>query len=168
VPICHAIIAPHYDDEIIGCYGVLARARSSGLYVVVLYAGQSCEMGGHLVEDLFGVTTDKIRRTQDVLSVCSDTGVPVRLYAPDPYYEHHPEHKRWGQIAEQLFRDRQVQELVFYVTRMNAPYIFEVSKPQDKRSALDACYPEKSDLWRNDHRFFLFEGRCQWLDPNRV
>ena len=83
------------------------------------------------------------------------------FYFPDPIYENHPKHREWGFIGESLARSG--IEVIFYTTNMNAPYIHEVEKSIEKRQLLDKVYKSQSELWRFDHKYFLFEGRCRWI-----
>lgn len=160
----HILIAPHGDDEIIGCYQLLCRARAHQEIVKVFYP-----MGVGSWEQ-YTCTSFNLIPVTDVIGLHAGMSpVPdICLHAPDPHFETHPEHRHWGMYAERLFRDGNVGALCFYSTIMNAPYIFEVSEPQKKRQALDDCYPSKSSLWKYDHKFFLFEGSCRWMNPNQV
>lgn len=151
------IIAPHPDDEVIGCLSVLLSARLHAQETLaIFYPCGLSDSGPHAVKKKFGVAiTDKLPDLEK-----SDT-----IYAPDPYFEFHPEHRRWGHFAESLYRDRKVGSLLFYSINMSAPYIFEVPAPKMKRSILDECYSHKRDMWLYEHKYFLFEGLCAWTEP---
>lgn len=156
----YIIIAPHPDDEIIGCHGLLRQAIRLGEKIGIFYADidfQSSEIARWI-----GLAFSVSILQGSLASHIIDTHGQVCLVAPDPYYEAHPEHRRWGQMSERYFREGQIDRLMFYSTIMRAPYIFEVSDPRVKKSALDLYYPDKSDLWKFDHRYFIFEGRIEW------
>ena len=82
------------------------------------------------------------------------------FYFPDPIYEKHPLHRRWGSVGEDLAR--RGMNVIFYNTNMNAPYIHEVINVSGKESLLNTIYPSQSDLWKYEKKYVLFEGYCQW------
>jgi hypothetical protein len=149
-----AIWAPHGDDELIGCYSVLTT-RAVGL--VTVYYG-SIDEGCLKASLMFGFPYhnfyEKAAAVWDLWDI---------VYAPDPDYDVHPEHQWFGSMARRYFRTGRINRLIHYTTQMSAPYISEVESPIEKRDALNECYPLKSDLWRYDHRYWLFEGYCELL-----
>jgi len=153
------IVAPHIDDEIIGCYEILTNQEVS---IAVVY----------------GETPDLIRKDealafkQKLLNVkmqyFSSQSIPpiflnpkTTFYFPDPYFEIHPKHRMWGAIGESLLRNG--LDIIFYSVNMNAPYIHEVEHWLKKKELLDEIYPSQKDLWTADAKYYLFEGRCKWL-----
>jgi len=146
----YIIIAPHADDEIIGCYELLA----SGLVAKVLFPDDVAltEANASSEHFLFG---RQLIEDHDFYN-----GHYIYLF-PDPYFEAHPKHRELGSLGEGLLRqDRQV---IFYSTTMSAPYIHEVSQPEIKRHCLSKLYPKKHSLWEYEHKYFLFEGYNQWV-----
>jgi hypothetical protein len=48
-----------------------------------------------------------------------------------------------------------------YSTQMDNPvFVRECSYPSDKRRILDECFVSQRDLWKYDHKYFLYEGHC--------
>ena len=152
------IIAPHPDDEIIGCFKQLKNPANN---LVIIYSGN----------------TDAARR-ESVLALKKEldyikiqlfqNSVPPtflnrmnRFFFPDPIYETHPKHREWGMMGEMYARSG--FDVTFYSTNMNAPYIHEVTLPEDKQYLLDKIYPDQKSLWEYDHKYFLFEGYCKWI-----
>ena len=151
------IIAPHPDDEIIGAYKYLTKP---GVRPIIIYSG---DLDGARKESVL-----KLKEHVDCKLQIFQMTVPqpflhqANTYLfPDPIYELHPVHRSWGMMGEQLARNG--FDVVFYSTNMNAPYIHEVPKPDEKRALLEKVYPDQGDLWEYDHKYFLFEGYCKWV-----
>jgi hypothetical protein len=151
------IIAPHFDDELIGCYEILTNP---------------------IIKPIIIYMQDDIERKQEALSLKKyldniqvqlfQKSIPTMflnpsniLYFPDHSYEIHPEHRKWGAVGEDYLR--QGLNIHFYSTNMNAPYIHEVKEFKQKRHLLEKVYPGQKNLWKYDHKYFLFEGRCKWI-----
>lgn len=151
------IIAPHADDEIIGCFSVI---NDPDIRAHILFTEDIDKQRQDEVE--------KIRNFIDIKSYLFVSSIPqvflnkdTTLYFPDPVYEIHPAHRKQGAVGESLAR--QGLKVIFYSTNMNAPYIREVEDPNMKKEMLNSIYPSQMDLWKYDHKYFLFEGFCQWL-----
>jgi LmbE family N-acetylglucosaminyl deacetylase len=147
------ILAPHADDELIGCFSLLQVALAH--VEVVYYATSDAMSEAKASSDTYGFDVRHIEQFS-----FPDFGKGVLYLAPDPYYELHPEHRRFGNIGMELLRKG--GQVMFYVTNMQAPYICEQPLFDVKRNMLNRLYPGKSDLWALDHKYFLFEGYCQW------
>ncbi len=156
----HIIIAPHADDEIIGCFSVLKGTHT------VLFPSESICIEAQKSSEYFGYARDII----DLVTLPHITHEISKkggfLFVPDPIYEWHPEHRKWGYEGEKLIRAG-FNNVVFYSVNMTAPYIREVENTYVHRNVkgkvLDECYPTKKSLWEHDHKYFLFEGFCLWV-----
>jgi len=149
------IIAPHADDEVIGCYEIIMNERS-----IVIYTNN-----GHSHR---GEEATKLKATTMISEQLFNKDIPTFLmdpkytyYFPDPIYETHPDHRRWGSFGEQMVRNG--FDVVFYSTNMQAPYIHEVQDYSGKLKLLNNTYMSQKSLWEYDHRYYLFEGRVKWL-----
>lgn len=151
----YVILAPHADDEIIGCFDVLSAPNHRVSHVV--YPNYAALQEAREMAEMFGV---ELALTGDLIDVLKAGGT---LFAPDPNYDYHPEHRRWGHTAERTARENNDINVVWYNTNMNAPYIREVRRWKRKRDLLNKFYPAKSSLWEYDHRYYLFEGQCTWI-----
>lgn len=149
------IIAPHCDDEIIGNYEMLIKTNP-----IVIYDGETPESRREKALKL----KDKIELKVQLFQMTIPQSLLNRdniFYIPDPIYEIHPLHRRWGTLGEKLAREG--YNIVFYSTNMNAPYIHECKDSDLKEDLLNEIYPDQSDLWKYEKKYILFEGRCQWL-----
>lgn len=150
------IISPHPDDEIIGCAGTLIKDEKP----IIIYTED--------LEEERKKEALKLREYVDIKAQFFLRSIPSQLlnkqnifYFPDPIYETHPAHRLQGAIGEQLVRGG--FDVVFYNTNMRAPYCHEVENPKKKETLLNNVYPSQKDLWAQDAKYYLFEGRCKWL-----
>lgn len=148
------IVAPHPDDEIIGCFGKLTEN------CIIIYDG---ETGAQRREEILN-----LREFYPSCKQLFQKTIPPSflnrlnmILIPDPIYETHPLHRRWGALGEKLVRDG--QNVIFYNTTMTAPYIHEVEDSEKKLYLLNDVYPSQSDLWRYEKKYILFEGYCKWI-----
>lgn len=148
------IIAPHPDDEIIGCYEHLTNES------IIIYDGDTPK--DRREEAL------NLRRHYPNIKQLFQKNIPQQFrnnlnmfYLPDPVYEIHPLHRYWGQIGEQMAREGLF--VVFYNTTMTAPYIHETRHPHKKEAILNEVYPSQKSLWEYEKKFILFEGYCKWM-----
>jgi len=149
------IIAPHPDDEIIGCYKYLTTTNP-----IIIYDGDT--------ENERREETKKLRDHVEIKMQMFQKSIPTTfinkdtiIYVPDPIYERHPLHRYWGFEGEKLARKG--YNVVFYNTNMNAPYIHEVENVAAKEALLNTVYPSQSNLWKYEKKYILFEGYNQWL-----
>lgn len=153
----HVIVAPHPDDEIIGCYEVLQREEN----IIIIYS-PDVDMNRRkeavtLKDRIEGI---KVQMFQNSIPMSMHND-KFRFYFPDPVYEIHPKHRQLGMSGEQYAR--MGLDVIFYTTSMNAPYIHETVSPNMKEDLLNKVYPSQSDMWRFEKKYVLFEGYCKWI-----
>ncbi len=145
------IIAPHADDEIIGCWELLHAKRVR----MVVFPTEAIRQEALSTTLLF---EHQVALYSDLQFTASD----VIYMFPDHTYELHPEHRKYGAMGENLLREG-LSNICFYSTNMNAPYIHVVQDPVAKLTALNYLYPNKKSLWEYDHKYYLFEGYTKWI-----
>ena len=153
----HIIIAPHPDDEVIGCGEVLMKNEKTVIvYTDVDVPNERKEEALKLKEHFKNIKAQMFLKS-----------VPAHLlskenifYFPDPINETHPEHRKQGMLGEEMARTG--FDVVFYSTNMQAPYIHSV-KFSEKEEVLNKIYPSQKSLWEKEKKYILFEGRCKWL-----
>ena len=163
----HVIIAPHADDEIVGCFSVLMSREVKSVWfpdrIIVQEATESSFIYDYSREVIPADYGEVIKIFFNLANeILHSNGL---MFFPDPVYEWHPDHVQWGNVGVSLFR-MGFTNIVFYSVNMTAQYISKTKFAEDKKNALNNCYPEKSDLWKYDHKYFLFEGYNKWLQPN--
>jgi hypothetical protein len=147
----YVIVAPHADDEIIGCYSLLKTGKVKKVVFGTVGAMMEAEASSH--------NFDFSAHSLDNYDF--DTNPNEVLFFPDPTTETHPEHRRIGMLGEELLRAG--REVVFYSTNMSAPYISEQQASANKLRCLNNLYPLKKALWKYEHKYFLFEGYTLWI-----
>ena len=173
--VTHIILAPHPDDEVIGCFSILRQPSGR---ILVVYSGRFDKAREQEIMRLsveFPLTMNWLDCGSTVLFLdhLRLKGDKIWVYAPDPHWEHHPDHKS---ISSQVWPYCQAHNVPFctYSTDMNVPYLRELSgtMQEQKRVMLEKCFPSQKSLWEYDHKYFLFEGISLWnpaalsLSPN--
>jgi len=152
------IVSPHCDDELIGCYEVLAKQEPTIIVYTDVETLAKRREEALTLKDHFTVTAQFFHKSIPQSFIDNKESV---FYFPDPIYETHPMHRKYGAIGEEMARSG--KEVIFYSVNMQAPYIHELVIPEDKKELMDQIYPSQKDLWSMDNRYFLFEGRCKWM-----
>ena len=149
------IVAPHPDDEIIGCYKYLIKDTP-----IIIYDG-GAEQGRRAETKILREHADvKIQLFQNSIPP-NFLNIDTVFFFPDPIYETHPLHRKWGSIGEEIAR--RGLNVIFYSTNMNAPYIHEVENTSGKLALLNTVYPSQKSLWEFERKYVLFEGYNQWI-----
>jgi len=149
------IIAPHPDDEVIGCYEILKKHNP-----IIIYTAR----------DIPNDRREQARKLRDHFDIKGQfflSTIPSNFlhnsnmfFFPHPVYETHFEHRMQGMVGEQLLRAGN-PNIYFYITEMNAPFKFEADS--EKKEMLDKCYPDQASMWKYEHKYFLFSGYDKWV-----
>jgi hypothetical protein len=149
------IIAPHPDDEIIGCYEVL----KSGVKPIILFSPTTTQRENEALKLKEYVGIRAVFFCQNIPSDLLDKS--NTFYFPNPVYETHPLHREKGMVGEILLRNG--FDVIFYSTEMNYHAKYECKDPTGKRNLLNTIYPGQMDLWRYDYKYWLFSGYEKWV-----
>jgi len=148
------IIAPHPDDELIGCLSLIETGRVDTV-VYLDVPNEIRRQEARTVCHAFSLHYKEMR-IEDIL--CQGLGpTSDNLLLLPSLLDGHILHRR----AHMLGEDKPL--VGYYSTRMQDGWVREVYNPEAKRKVLDYYYPSQSSLWQYDHRYFLFEGviiRC--------
>ena len=141
------IIAPHADDELIGCFTkIWANEIHEVIYVETT---DEREVEAHKFCDYFNI---RGRFLHGDIWRLLDLPPRYTYYIPSPE-DGHPLHSL---VYYLMFHE--YKNLVVYSTQMKDYFVREVNDPLHKKSLLDKYYPSQKSLWEFDHKYFLFEG----------
>lgn len=144
------IFAPHFDDELIGCYSLLKNKCIS--HVIFFHnvfneydpnrlaEAQKCAdtFGFHMVSML----TFRLPKIPE----------GALLYVPH-IADGHPEHKQVNSLAYTLPNKK-----YFYSVDMNVTKnVLSPDTSRDKKQQLDNIYPSQKKLWKKNAKYYLFE-----------
>lgn len=152
------IVAPHVDDECVGCFEILNNPANK---ITIIYGADATaerRKEAFKLREVFPNVGNQVFHASVPSAYISDD---CTLYFPDPISESHPSHRGWGFIGEQLVRSG--VDVIFYTTLMNVPYIHEVEDPMKKEAILNRIYPSQKTLWKTEKKYILFEGRLKWI-----
>lgn len=143
----YIIIAPHPDDEIIGCY----RLFKNQLIKKIIY--------------IYPIDTNRL---EEIKQFSLNYGIEYEIIPIELLYEnldreesylvpslndHHPLHRQVNTMLRTFKKG-------YYSIDMNTEYIQELSKEESKEKEfiLNRYYPSQSSLWSVDKKYVLFEG----------
>jgi len=149
------IIAPHIDDELIGCWSVFNNPENN---ISVVWLCELTDTRKHEGLTLKGLSVNGwIKASIDRLEFGHENVTHIiESYKPEEVYvasrkDSHIEHK----IANSLFRKYATH---FYsVDMVEGRYIGE-EESKLKRYALDVTFPSQMNLWATNAKYYLFES----------
>ena len=149
------IVEPHPDDSIIGCFNLLETGRVEEI-IAIANDDHDREKEQDNVANSYHVKLTRIH-TDELLGVLSKLKPGTPVFVPDPH-ENHPLHKFVTNSALVI----STLDVYFYSTQMDVYYIRESKALSPtgrfKEKRLNECYPSQADMWKYEHKYFLFEG----------
>jgi hypothetical protein len=143
------ILAPHIDDEVIGCYSKLSEVTDVYYFYECTKerkkeAKRVAKLFGYRVH--FNAKIDKINFNK-----------VKRVYAPGSY-DLHKDHKTVNKKIKQIHLEHSF-ELFFYSIDMNRKPVY-LKKDSSKKKKLLDIFKSQNTLF-NDEKYFLFEDIYQ-------
>ena len=151
------IIAPHPDDEILGCGGLIGRVKQEGgkVYILIVTVGNTELYGGKSNVDA------RMKETEDVMKFIKADGYDVCLVGDDY-------HLKLDTVPQKKLVDLIEKESKFSLNKIKPdvvviPFIGSVN--QDHRAvsqaALTACRPRPHELKAFQSVVLLYEDPAQ-------
>ncbi len=149
----YVIIAPHPDDELIGCFTLFDK----GLVKKVIYIDDNKERAAKArkLTSSMGVDVEFIPFNEFVAGTSKYGLSQEEDYLVPCLQDNHFKHKVVN-ILTRLGSKR----VGYYTTQMDTEFTRPLTKElsEKKRKALNRYYPDQKSLWQYDHKYFLFEG----------
>jgi hypothetical protein len=181
----HVVVRPHADDEAIGCFELykdIDYMNKQGADIVLHTVGFEAvrrslddEANRKLQErDLETTAFLNNFRTVRVLTLfpsIESFWLSLHLLLPPgrqrdivvwfPFpAEVNPLHRRVASLIHHKPLSCNVN-CGLYSTQMDNPtFVRECLYSSEKRRILDECFVSQSSLWKYEHKYFLYEGRC--------
>jgi hypothetical protein len=168
----HIIVAPHADDELIGCGEILLHAEN---VTVLLQEGMPNDarmketeavLQCILLNAQLGLkrVVERLSIQNYVKSVCARRKPTTQvIWFPDPHYETHPEHKLFtDDLKQKILHNMAGCPVIFglYSVRMNTPYLHKLDKGTcASKMILADHYVSQSEYFKQHNDSFFFEGR---------
>jgi len=159
----HIILAPHWDDEVIGCFEVLLNKENK---CVVGFKNYNAPLSvtrlqeANAVAKTLNYDVHMFDDVCDLLEKMFDDIVLVKplatIYFPDMRDNHI--HHTLTYSAAHIMCEHLLLKKCIYTTRMNTEYTRLCTQPEHKSEVLK-LYETQSDLLNTDKKYSLFEGR---------
>ena len=144
----YIIIAPHPDDELIGCFMLFKRK----LVKKVIYIEPDIVRKNEAIYfcEAMRVQCVFIEKAEELNKIFVEKD---HIYMAPSLQDHHPLHKMISVLGKRF-------RFGLYSIDMNAEFVKELHPRlrDEKREILNKYYSSQKSLWENDHKYFLFEG----------
>jgi len=162
------IIAPHPDDEVIGCYQILQEhlegKADNNLVIAYLYDHSGDVRRRELLDANSKFNSSTLFSFKEIKAFISANVTRLdRIFIPDKY-EVHPHHvlvrNEMLALLSTAFGNFPKDTVYNYSIDMRNRDIAVLSPEQfaRKRLLLNELYPSQKQLWENNNKYFLFES----------
>ena len=158
------ILAPHPDDEVIGCFSVLNKNLNENIknnidYVVYFLTGndtrhaEAIKCSKHFKFKPIFVTPSTMFDNEELYKLYENDKINT-LYIPS-IKDRHPLHKQVNKISNTINAEKKV----YYTIDKNIDYdVLGRRRIKMKRDILNKIYKSQHKLWAHDEKYILFEG----------
>lgn len=164
------IIAPHPDDELIGCYELLVHpAIDKEVVVFTTWFNEDLQTrikeSENLASDLEYnlIIIDNILSDTYIKLLSYDIMQPAIIWLPslDDNNQHHTYTNVYTKLVIEQLRFSGIKNLYIgeYTTKMNTKYKRLTSNVNDKKNKLYKYFPSQSKYFDNYNDLYIFEGR---------
>ncbi|QRE00065.1 hypothetical protein [Burkholderia phage BCSR5] len=147
------IIAPHVDDELIGCYSIIRKGWGAAVNMAVPDYKVSVLWCNELTNVRRREALDFAEHLHVTPYFGEQNALPLseynEIYVPsiqDWHDDHKAVNRGWRHFATH-----------FYSVDMKRGVYLGEEASKDKRRLLDSFYLSQSSLWQNDAKYYLFE-----------
>lgn len=166
----HIIVAPHPDDELIGCCEILVNAEKVKIFLPPGTSALRREESETMLKTLTKNQKASVQKAiwvADILQVRwghhGSTIETMVFWFPDPNYEMHPDHKIFTPaVAEKITANCAGRKVLFglYSINMTAPYLHKLSEVMSShKMVLADSYVSQRGYFKVHNDSFFFEGR---------
>ena len=148
------IIAPHVDDEVIGCYSILSAGNVSKVIYVTDFGEvtEARRVEAIRASRMFGF--DPVFCT--LAEIAENTLTSTVIYAPN-IADNHPHHKVVNMFVRSM-PSTALMSIRYYSIDMNvSPKLLSPEDRTSKLNVLNLLYPTQAELFASDAKYFLFE-----------
>jgi len=146
------IVAPHADDELIGCFTVLQSTQTVVAFLEELTVIRQLEAArAAAVFNYHQYFCPKDKTPEKFIEGLRSIYNFSRIYVP-ARSDWHPAHRR----TNSMFRG--IATHFYSVDMGEGSALLGDQEAEQKRLALEHCYPSQVQLWRRDHKYWLFEN----------
>lgn len=141
------ILAPHIDDELIGCYSLI-KDKKIDKVIYFFDTTEKRKKEANMLAKVYDFEPFFVRSVNFCLREFSIYDV---LYVPHQN-DNHPHHKIINQFAKNLHNEKK-----YYSIDMNTKFNI-LDDGTQKKVLLDKYYKSQKKLWKNDAKYYLFES----------
>lgn len=149
------IVAPHPDDELIGCFSMLKAGEVAEVWYIFDHGIEHRHRMSEAIRcaATFGFKPIFLDGIQDLLEYAEQSGPQKRLVIPS-IHDSHPQHKLCNQVCRKYAAKFYSVDLEYAKSKA----VFSTEMLEAKKAYLDGIYSTQKALWDSNASYFLFEN----------